>query len=75
MVCIIGVIQMFCQIEIVKQKGKKAMSITRIADTFFRRCGIIANDWAFSEIIFIRFFERAAKEYLVGKAFLLHASW
>ena len=59
----------------VKQKGKKAMSITRIADTFFSRCGFLSKEWAFCDIIFIRFFERVAKSYLVGKAFLLHASW
>lgn len=51
------------------------MSISRIAEGFFRKCGVICPGWPLCDVLFIRFFEKVAKVYLVGKAFILYASW
>lgn len=51
------------------------MSISRIAEGFFRKCGVSRQGWPLCDVIFIKFFEKVAKSYLVGKAFILYASW
>lgn len=61
-------------IEIVRTRSSKSMSISRIAEGFFRKCGVICPGWPLCDVLFIRFFEKVAKAYLVGKAFILYAS-
>jgi hypothetical protein len=63
------------QIEIVRNRSSKSMSISRIAEGFFRKCGVSCPGWPLCDVIFSRFFEKVAKSYLVGKAFILYASW
>mmetsp|Transcript_15812 Transcript_15812/g.23792 ORF Transcript_15812/g.23792 Transcript_15812/m.23792 type:complete len:545 (+) Transcript_15812:79-1713(+) len=60
--------------DIIKNMGHKGMSVSRIANHFFEICGMHFRGWAFCDIMFIRFFERVAKKYLVGKTFILFAS-
>jgi hypothetical protein len=66
---------LFSQMEIVRSRSSKSMSISRIAEGFFRKCGVSCPGWPLCDVLFIRFFEKVAKSYLVGKAFILYASW
>jgi hypothetical protein len=58
-----------------QQKGAKKVSMSNIADYFFRQCGIPTNEWNFCDSLFVRYFTKVPPNLYVGKEFACHAAW
>lgn len=61
-------------VKVSHQKGAKKVSMSNIADYFFRQCGIPTTEWNFCDSLFVRYFTKVPPNLYVGKEFACHAA-